>query len=455
MGRLVLRLLDETELYFLLGDRSYTQLISAIQVFFNGLPFKGAGIFELNYLNVSSAPPTANNYKTFELLSSPPAIDMVEFGNQTVVTDYHGKNNPFSHQATTIDWKGNINDTDGLNSSYPHTNEKILVTGAHEDILRMKTNQIIRLLEHVIQSKILKISLLYYFNTSLTPFIVSCESVVIESKGFLSASSSPSARAINPAMTLHGGSSVAEEGSSSPLKDEEIEKLKQSELEERNAMLSKFQMEPSSRGMRIQYNRMESDIEVIGVPSSQKSHTASSSPPKPLQRSASDIYGNDDRIKREISREVRKNSQPTLPPPPQPFLATSDEVIDEDVDNFYRERIPNRTELKSKFGGKRMTMLGNFISLGPSKLSTKDQPLSSMNATSPSNNNTLTSTILSQYKIGIGTERYPKDSIKSKHYAQPTDSCTYRIKAYSDRIKGSASPPAPSRHTTSKKSLTS
>lgn len=422
-----MRLIDEAELYFLLGDRTYTQLVSAIQVFFNGLPFKGSGIFEHNYLNVSSSPPTANNYKTFELLSPPPPIDMIEFGNQTAAFDYHGQNNPLHHRASSIDWKGNINEPNHGNS-YPFTNEKILVTGAHEEILRLKTNQIIRLIENVVQSKVLKISLLYYFNTSLVPFIVSCERVVVEPKGHLA----------NP----------LDDVLPSPPKVEDIEMLKKIEHDERNAMLRKLQMDVTT-GHKTKYNRMESDIEVVGVKSSSDKFSKSSPLKKQLQRTASDIYGttHDFEIRKEISKEVRQNSQPTILQPPQQ-INPNDHTPEEDLENIYRQRIPNTTELRSKFSGTRRTMLGNFISLGPKGSPLKEQLKSPTNDSPNNNNNNLTSTILSHYKIGIGADKAPKDSIKSKHYTQITDSYSYRIKSYSDRIRGQP-------ESTSKKSLSS
>jgi hypothetical protein len=481
-GKLVLRLLDEAELYFLLGDRSYTQLISAIQVFFHSVPFKGSGIFEHNYLNVfsSTTQSTANNYKTFEFLSLPPSIDMVEFGNQTLTSEYHGggvgggsggvgggtmQSNLFHHSTPTssrshspfINWKGQPNEQNlhGMNS-YPNTNEKILITGAaHEDILRVKSNQLIRLLESVIQSKILKISFIYYFNTALVPFIVSCENVIIESKAMPSSSSSALSSLPRPMTSTGVGISVGTSGNPSLVNQNEIEQLKKSEAEERNAMLHKFQFDASIGGRiggAVKYDRTDSDIEVIGVLSSQR-HSKSSptlSCQQLLSRTTSEIYGNSEeqKLKQEISREVRRNSQPVIPNQPQPLPqhSTVEEDTGGDIENLYQERTPNKTEIRSKFGGKRMTMLGNFISLSGQKNfnhpPTAPPVPSSTNLSSPPHNNnphtsTMTSTILSHYKIGIDSERYPKDSIRSKHYTQPTDSHSYRIKAYSDRIKGS------------------
>ena len=369
---------------------------------------------------------------------------MIEFSSQTLTRDdYHQKNHfhhPIDINIPSIDWKGNLSNSNQI--SFPYTNDKILITGAYEEVLKVKTNQIIQILENTIHSKILKISLIYYFNTSLTPFIVSCKKITIEPK-----ENHKSKLYFNPSPTNNNNNNNNNNNT-----EEDLELVKHRELDDQNEILNKLQSDLLGGGVVKfshinKYNRVESkgEIEVLGVlPSDytnsppKKTTQNSQSPTKHhpfIQRTTTEIYGTteDRQIKKDIIEEVLKNSK------------EQDQASEEGFNQIYQSTTPNKTEIRSKYGGKRLTVLDNFISLNPHHSSSKKDSKSPTNNQNiipnnsfNSNNNNMTSTILESYKIGIENTKLPGDSIKTKRYAQLTDAQSYRIKSYSDKIKGSS-----------------
>jgi len=360
-GSMSFRLLDEAELHFVLGDRTYSQYISAIQVFFEGFPLKGCGIFEHCY---SKWPDRPALHKTFEFVHMPKSADVFDLNTQGYIRD-----SASDGQGLDVSKKIDENETP--------RQERLVITETQNDILKLTSCKVIKLIEGAVGSKITRASFLFYFNTAWTPFIVACTGIHVETKN----------------MTILNRYS--------------------------NQMALAA---PSSKGKSTA--QLDVDVDagdiVVAPPQNSRSPTHRMKHPK---RTTSDIYGSSEdlRVKGEIEREVAEQQQCNSPIGKVQHAPLVSEWVPPPSSNIPRSKIPyekteaspdKNSELKRKFGGKRHSVLDNFIALSSKGLG-------------------ATGTKPGRQKLNNQA-----DTGGRKTYLQLTNTKCARIKGYPDQVRG-------------------
>jgi hypothetical protein len=379
-GRVINRLLDETELYFILGDRTYTQHICAVQVFFGGMPVKGCGIFE-HYVTRSSHKVV---HKTFESIHLPPPLDILALGKQ-----------PPGHAAeNTL--------PDHPRPSSPIRQEHLAITETQNDILTIASGPIMKALQQSLGSRVIGLRLVFYFNSTWLPFVVACTAVTLESKNAIVpdhtiAQIPISPESSNPHLTIPG--STNQQGLT----------VVTVSTEYGNEQKSPFPKKPSlHREFRVSgiYSTESEGIQVVP--------------------------------KKDEGGGGRVNSTPS---PHHKSPTKHDNSITHN-NNTALHTGEDKKIIASKFGGKRLSVIDNFISI--------TKPISPPKAMSTEIHNNspfkpVGVAIIEQQRnrpqsagvITVATGRkgvtYPW---KGKTFYLPTDATSTRFNSYSSQIKG-------------------
>lgn len=381
-GAVAFRLLDEAELYFILGDRTYTQFVSAIQVFFGGFPLKGCGIFEHHYVHSLN---TAPIHRTFELVHMPQSIDIFDLANNL---DENGGPMPVKDIAIQSKSSQGLSDT-------PPKQERMYISETQHDILAVQTNKLMKLIEKTVRAKVTKATFLFYFNTSWTPFVVACTKMQLESQD----------------ATI-------------PMQVGEAPPMAQTQQDAATP--------PPAKQTISNIDVHKTDIHV--VKSTEKKR------PKLLSRTSTEIYSTakDWQVKLEIAQELAKTEEQNAPPPatpaqdPNAYIPPPNSSLPKSKINYDDGEVREpeaRKQLKSKFGGKRHSVLDNFITLSPGKHG------GAGGAGGAKKNESSVPT-----KQPIFGRKGIQNELSTKRYTAPTDSHCGRVKMEPDIVRRSDDP---------------
>jgi hypothetical protein len=389
-GTMVYRLLDEAELFFLLGDRTYTQFISAIQVFFGGYPLKGCGIFEHHYVHTPGREPV---HRTFEYVHTPQSIDIFDLNHQI-------------EEVRGVPVEGAESRRPSTTSDAPVIKqERLNISETQHEILIVQTAKLMKLIEKTIRCGVTKATFVYFFNTSWTPFVVACTKLQVESS-----------EVTLPLAPGEPGYEAAEA------------REKAAEAKAKKGL-----------DMKDVVGVDKTEIHVV-KPQAKR-------PPPKLSRTATEIYSTpkDWQVKKEIAEELKRfesfqgppetsaapavmaSSAPTsFVPPPNKSLPRS--TVDyTSTEAKARHRGPpdgqDQQMLKSKFGGKRHSVLANFITLNPGGPTAK-----LLNGTKDDQGQTIPAVLGRQ---GI------QNSLSEKRFLTPTDNACARVQCDADKVRRS------------------
>ena len=402
-GLMAFRLLDEAELYFILADRTYTQFISAIQVYFSGYPLKGCGIFEHHYVDTPRGA-SGPIHRTFEYVHMPQSIDIFDLNHQ------------MGDNTGGVAMKESLLDTrHGLSASAPLVKqERLVITETQHDILKAQTIKIMKLVEKTVRCTVSKATFLFYFNTAWSPFVVACTKMQLAS-----------ANAILPGPG--------------------IEIPVDATTQAGDAHKEKHSPERTSNTLHVDIER--TDVHVV------KAVDKKAASKKQLNRTSTEIYSTDEewQVRRGINEEVaREEERPPPHKPPAPLPATGDgpfipppnaslpksKIKYEDREarsgpaaSAAHQDDMKQQILKSKFGGKRHSVLDNFIRVLPGR------PGQGGASGSDKKKEGLSSQAVSgaplQGRKGV------QNDISEKRFMTPTDNNCVRVKFNADTVRRS------------------